>query len=157
MAAEEAVPESRSYRHLACGQETEVSGQSFSVVSDPMSSMERTMCSSCEAMFPIAEFAWADTNETLTDYYARHSAKATSLQRFLTSKKCMISLWIVGFLGGAVGAYFLFADNELWLKILMIPMTGVIGVIVASAFYVFALCGPISRSVCGVKDTRLLK
>src|SRR5215211_4575059 len=138
MADEEAIPESRSYRHLACGAETEVGGQSFSVVSDPLSSMERTQCASCEAMFPIAEFAWADTNERLTDYYARHSAKATSLQRFLCSKKCMVILWVVGFVGGAIGAYFLFADNELWLKILMIPFTGVIGVIIASAFYVFA-------------------
>ena len=80
------IPQFRVYRHSRCEQETVVAGQSFEVVSNPMSSMERTFCTPCGAMFPIGEFAWADTGETLSDYYARYTTRATPLQRFLCSK-----------------------------------------------------------------------
>jgi hypothetical protein len=78
--SDQLIPESRSYRHIQCSNETEVSGESFEVVSNPMSSMEQTFCSICGAMFPITDFEWADTSEKLSDYYARHSSDATGRQ-----------------------------------------------------------------------------
>lgn len=77
---EQDIPESRTYRHIQCGNVTNVEGQSFEIVSNPMSSMERTLCASCGKMFPITDFEWVETKETIADYYARHSATATNMQ-----------------------------------------------------------------------------
>ena len=112
----DAIPESRAYRHLKCRQETVVSGQPFEVVSNPMSSMERTMCSTCGAMFPIAEFAWADTGETLADYYARHTRSATPAQRFLCSKTFMVALIATCAIAAAIAVYVFVAPND-WLTL----------------------------------------
>lgn len=105
--ADNLVPESRVYRHRKCGNDTTVTGQSFETVSNPMSSMERTFCSSCNAMSGISEYEWSDSGETIADYYARHSKNATSLQRFLTSKKFMILTILLIAVPAAVSAYVL--------------------------------------------------
>jgi len=153
---ENVVPESRTYRHFACKTETTISGQPFSVMSNPLSDMARTWCSQCGAHFPLSEYEWSDTNEKVTDYYARHSAKATPLQVFLCSRRCMILLAATGFLLGAIGGYFLFRNNALWLQILMPIACGGFGAFGGLAVYISALCGPITQKVCGVSDTRTL-
>jgi hypothetical protein len=104
----------------------------------------------------MSDFEWSDTNENLVAYYARHSKTATDLQRFLCSKKFMVILWVIGFVLAAIGAFFLFGNNALWVKIVFIPLTGVIGVLIASAVFVTGFADPIKRKVCGVHDTRLL-
>ncbi|MBA3316285.1 MAG: hypothetical protein H0T47_23735 [Planctomycetaceae bacterium] len=154
---EAAIPESRSYRHSRCQQETVVGGQSFEVVSNPMSSMEQTMCSTCGAMFPIAEYAWADTDESLSDYYARHTIHATPLQRFLCSKTFMVALIAIAAIAVAGAAYALVA-NDNWLTRLICVAGGLmIGAFIGMAIFVSGFANPIKRSVCGVSDTRLLR
>ncbi|MEZ6047565.1 MAG: hypothetical protein R3C11_18685 [Planctomycetaceae bacterium] len=74
------APESRTYRHVVCGEVTFVSGDSFESISDPLFDMQRTWCSYCNKMCPIAEYEWVDTGEKITDYYKRHTAKATRLE-----------------------------------------------------------------------------
>ena len=150
-----AVPDSRVYRHLQCGSETVISGQSFEVASNPLSDMTRTWCSQCSSFFPITEYQWADTGEKISDYYVRHSAKATQLDRFLCSKKFMMICAIAGFILGAIGGYFLFRDQKLWLQIFMVPFVGGLGVFGACAIYL-AIGKPITKRVCGVSDTRVL-
>ena len=150
-----AVPESRVYRHLQCGNETVISGQAFEVASNPLSDMTRTWCNHCNAFFPVTEYQWSDTGETISDYYARHSARATGLERFLCSKKFMVFCAIVGLLLGAVGGYLLFRDQQLWLQIFMVPFVGGVGVFIACSLFV-TLGKPITRRVCGVSDTRVL-
>ncbi len=155
--SDESVPESRAYTHLKCGSETVVSGQPFETVSNPMSSMEQTYCSQCNAMFGIAEYEWSDTGETIADYYARHSKSATPMQRFLTSKKSMVGLILTIALPAAGAAYWLMADSN-WLA----QVFGVIGGLVIGAFigmmvFVELVDKPIKRKVCGVPDTRVLK
>ena len=122
-----------------------------------MSSMTRTWCTHCDSFFPLSDYEWSDTSEKLTDYYARHSQRATDLQRFLCSKKFMVILWVVGFILAAIGAYFLFQDDKVWVRIVFVPLSGVIGVLIASGVFVSGFANPITRKVCGASDTRLLK
>ena len=155
--SEQTVPESRAYRHLQCGQDTEVSGQAFEVVSNPMSSMERTQCSACGAMFPISEFAWSDTGEKLSDYYARHTKNATPTQRFLCSKTFMVALIAgVAILTAAAISWLVWDMN--WLARLICFVGGLgVGAIIGGALFLEGFDKPIRRKVCGVSDTRLLR
>lgn len=155
--AENPLPESRAYRHTKCGTETTVSGQSFETVSNPMSSMERTFCTSCNSMFGIDEYEWADTGETIADYYARHSKNATALQRFLSSKKFMMTLILIVALPAAIGAFLLLANNNSLSRTLGSLAGLVVGAFIGMMLFVEAFAKPITRKVCGVNDTRVLK
>lgn len=155
--ADNTAPESRSYRHRKCGTETSVGGQSFETVSNPMSSMEQTFCTACNSMFGIAEVEWADTGETIADYYARHSKSATPLQRFLVSKKFMVLIIAILAFSAAGGAYWLLANNNLLAKILGIVGGLVVGAFIGMMIFVEVIAKPITRKVCGVSDTRSLK
>ncbi|MBL8817226.1 MAG: hypothetical protein JNL58_14460 [Planctomyces sp.] len=150
-------PESRAYRHRGCGTETVVSGQPFATVSNPMSSMTRTFCSGCSAMFEITEYEWSDTGETIAEYYARHSKNATSRQRFLTSKKFMILVIAMMAAPAAIGASFLLANSSPLARVFGIIGGLVIGAFIGMVIFVELFDKPISRKVCGVSDTRLLK
>ena len=155
--SEQPIPESRSYRHVACGSDTEVSGQAFEIVSNPMSSMEQTQCSLCNAMFPIADFEWCDTGEKISDYYARHSQSATELQRLLCSKKAMVALIAISVIATEIGIYLLLAQRNA--VVLAVCLVGglLIGALVGMTLFVSGLANPIKRKVCGVSDTRSLK
>lgn len=153
----QAVPESRAYRHLACGNETEVGGQAFETVSNPMSSMEQTQCSGCTAMFPISQFAWVDTGETLSDYYARHTQNATDLQRFLCSKKFMVGVILVCILLTEIGVYFLMRNSGVGMTLFVMLGGVVVGGFIGMALFVSGFADPIKRKVCGVSDTRTLQ
>jgi hypothetical protein len=153
--ATQAVPESRVYRHLHCGSETVISGQAFEVASNPLADMTRTWCNQCNAFFPVTDYQWSDTGETISDYYARHSARATAIERFVCSKKFLIVCALGGLVLGGIGGYLLFRDEALWLQILMTLFVGGLGVFAASALFI-QLGKPITRRVCDVNDTRLL-
>lgn len=154
---EQNVPTSRTYRHTKCGEETIVADQSFEVVSNPMSSMEQTHCSNCNAMFPISEFKWSDTDETIADYYARHTANATDRQRFLCSKKFMMGLILLAAFAAAGAISFLVRDSGTFVRVLCVLGGLVIGAMIGMAIFVSGFANPISRKVCGVSDTRMLK
>lgn len=154
--SEQAIPESRAYRHVQCGNETVVGGQPFEVVSNPMSSMEQTQCSSCGAMFPISEFEWSDTGEKISDYYARYTENATDLQRFLCSKKFMVALIAVCIVLTEIGIYFLLADKEKTVLIFSLLGGLLVGAFIGMAAFVSGFADPIKRKVCGVSDTRSL-
>lgn len=154
--SEQPIPESRTYRHVKCGNETVVGGQPFEVVSNPMSSMEQTQCSACEAMFPISEFEWVDTKESIADYYTRHTSNATDTQRFLCSKKFMVGLIAAFALLTTMGIHFLVADSSLLTRAICILGGLMIGAMIGMAVFVSGFADPIKRKVCGVADTRLL-
>ncbi len=151
-----APPESRSYRHIQCGSDTLVSGQAFEVVSNPMSSMERTQCSNCGTMFPITDFEWSDSGEKLSDYYARHTQSATDLQRFLCSKTFMVAVIALCVILTEMGIYALFANGDR--RVLVFCLVGglMIGTLIGMAVFISGVADPIKRKVCGVKDTRSL-
>lgn len=108
-------------------------------------------------MFGINEYEWSDTAETIAEYYARHSKNATSTHRFLTSKRFMTLVISMIAMSAAIGAYRLLADS-----IVLARVFGVIGGLIVGGFvgmmiFVEQFDRPISRKVCGVADTRMLR
>lgn len=151
------VPESRDYRHVKCGTVTTISGQSFEVMSNPLSDMAQTFCSGCNSMFTLDEYEWADSGEKVLDYYARHSAKATPFQRFLCSRKNMLIMGGTGLVLGAIGGFLLFRNSDLGVKIFMTIFCSGLGGFAGLAVYVSVICNTVTRLVCGVTDTRKLQ
>ncbi len=153
----EDIPTFRVYQHTLCGEQTIVSDNMFEVVSNPMSSMERTYCSSCGKMFPIAEYVWADTGELLSDYYARHTASATPVQRFLCSKTFMVTLIALCAVLVGTGVVAFVAIDGLPARVILFAGGGILGAFAGMAMFLSVFANPITRRVCGVSDTRLLK
>lgn len=151
------IPESRTYRHQKCNGETVVSGQAFEALSDPLSDMSRTWCSTCNAFFPLSDYAWADTGERITDYYSRHSARASGVERFLCSRAFLVISAVIGFLVGAIAGFIGFRNSGWTVMLFMTVFVGVIGVVVFASVKEFLLGKLIVRRVCGVRDTRMLK
>lgn len=151
------IPESRTYVHSQCGQETEVGGQAFEVVSNPMSSMEQTQCSNCGSMYPISEFSWADTGETISAYYARHTTNASNRQRFLCSKRFMVVVIGIAAIVTASAFYALVANDNLLTRLICVAGGLMVGAMIGMAVFLTGFANPIKRKVCGVPDTRALR
>ena len=129
------IPDSRTYVHLNCQTSTEVSGPEFSALSDPLIGMERTFCTGCDGMFPLDEFAWADTKERIPDYYARHAGQVSAFGRAVGSRT---GLFLVTGLGAIV-------------------LGVLVGVVVGFAVPEFVIKPATIRSAFGVSDTRMLR
>jgi hypothetical protein len=122
-----------------------------------MSDMARTWCTPCNAFFPISEIEWSDTGETIEKYYERHGARASGLDRFLCSKKFLVISVAVGLVVGAGAGYYLFRDRAAGARFLMTAFLGFLGVFAAAAVNVSVISKLITKKVCGVSDTRVLK
>lgn len=150
------VPESRTYVHEKCQGTTEVRENSFEEMSNPLSDVPQTWCTVCNAFGPVSEFTWADTGEKITDYRARHSARATSLERFFCSRAVWFGTLATALIAGMVGGFFLFAKSGWLLKIIMIPFTGFVCVVLMGAAMIETTKIILWR-VCGFREPRLLK
>lgn len=64
----------RIYVHANCGGETEVTARHFRGICDAYRAATRTYCVRCEDYFPLKEFSWSETDETLTSFRARMKA-----------------------------------------------------------------------------------
>ena len=117
--ADEQVPESRVYRHLTCGGETTITGSPFGVITDPLASMWRTWCGNCNGFFPMDQYVWSDTGEKITDYWARHGARATRVERWLCSKTAMLLLISAGLGAGLTAGYFFSRQKSTGVMILV--------------------------------------
>ena len=115
------------------------------------------MCSTCGAMFPITEYSWTDSGETLNDYYARHTTRATDLQRFLCSKKFMVAVIALFAILAAAGCYALVAGNDLFTRLICVAGGLMIGAMIGMTVFLSGFANPIKRKVCGVSDTRSLR
>ena len=151
------VPDSRAYTHHECRTQTEVSGGEFAALSDPLVGMEQTFCASCNDHFPVKEFKWSDTDEKISDYYLRHSKKATEMDRFFCSSPSLIFLAGAGMtLGVMFGAMLYLAmrgNAALILTIVFAVVGAVAGVIIREKL----LVPQAMQRVCGVPDSRMLK
>ncbi|MDB5338861.1 MAG: hypothetical protein JWN70_4480 [Planctomycetaceae bacterium] len=149
------VPESRIYRHLKCGGDTTVSGDSFEFASNPFSNMSHTWCATCNGFFRVAEYEWSDTREKITDYYARHGSRATPFQRFVCSRSIGIIGMIIGLVLGLVTGNFLFLNQAQGTRILLTLFAGFVGIMICVMSQT-ELRKLIARRVCGVSDSRML-
>jgi ABC-type glycerol-3-phosphate transport system permease component len=156
MAADQ-VPESRVYRHITCGGETTISGSPFEVITNPLAAMSRTWCSDCNAYFPPDQYVWADTDEKITDYWARHGSRATSLEHWLCSKTMLVVMVVIGLVAGLILGYALFRQKTPGVLIFMTGFMGLMGVFAAAALFISVITKFIVWRVCGVTDTRVLK
>ena len=149
--------ESRDYKHLKCKTQTEISGPEFRALSDPMASMKETFCDECDGHFPINEFAWSDTNEKITDYYDRHTSKASEADRFLCSTPGLAILAAGGFCVGVVfgGIICMLIGGMAGFIIALI--LGLVGAVVGVVVRETVITPKILQKVCGVSDTRNLK
>lgn len=149
--------ESRAYTHLKCKTQTEVSGGEFRALSDPLASMQETVCIQCGDFFPLSEFAWSDTSEKITDYYKRHGKSATDIDRFLCSTPGLGFLAGAGFfLGVMFGVLLYFAIGGIagFVVALILGLVGAVAGVVARE----AVVSPkILQRVCGDTDTRNLQ
>lgn len=152
-----AFPESRVYRHGVCNTDTEISGQAFESLSNPFTGLNLAWCGSCKAHFPLSEFAWADTDERITDYYLRHTARATVAERFLSSRLFLVILAAVGFLGGGSVGLLLFHDKTWVVKAFIATFVGGVGVFIFVSVQDFLVNRFLIWRVCGVNDARSLK
>jgi len=138
---------SRDYVHAQCSGVTTIDGPEFQALADPLTRMTSTYCSECDAVFPIDEFAWDDTQERISDYYARYQQQASGLQKFLASRTGMFTISsIVFFLGLA--------------SCIVLGIFGLIvaiaGAIVSIVVHVMSIGPMILRQVLGTNDpTRL--
>ncbi len=71
-------PDSRVYKHRACGGQTVVSGDDYLLLEFPHRSTTGTFCCQCKSFAPLWDFDWMDTGENLAGYrhrlYAADSA-----------------------------------------------------------------------------------
>ncbi|MGI8979310.1 MAG: hypothetical protein ACR2FY_08800 [Pirellulaceae bacterium] len=119
--------------------------------------MTRTWCTPCNAFFPVSEYVWADSGEKIVDYYSRHSAKATALDRFLCSKVFLIASVVVGGLVGLAVGYALMRNGAWGQRLLVCGVLAFLGVFAAAALNVSVISKVMVKRVCGVADTRTLK
>jgi hypothetical protein len=139
---------SRDYVHSQCGGTTRVDGPEFQALADPLSRMQATYCSECEEMFPIHEFAWEDTQERISDYYARYQRQASGFQRFVGSRAGMFTLAGVVFVLGLTSSAFLGALGV---------AAAIFGAIIAIVLHVVVLGPMILRQVLGTADPTQLE
>jgi len=159
------ILQSRSYIHEECGEETEVSGSEFEVMSNPFAEMVQTQCSYCEEMDSIFAFSWADTGESLPDYYERHRKNIPEEELEKTSYAAVIRSAVVG---GVIGAVFalilggiLGATVGLWTGIISgviaLVVFGALGAIINFSRHETRVVKPLVKKYLKVDDTRRLR
>lgn len=147
--------ESRTYRHEKCDGLTTIGGDDLIYVTHIFSHPDRTRCHKCEDYFPMHEFVWDDTGESLTDFYSRYAGMFAGKDRFFGSSSASFVFIALGLiLGGVIG--FLVAGG--W------GTLGKIGAAIAGAlllgFVGFIVGAMISERICkrilGTDDFTLL-
>jgi hypothetical protein len=111
--------------------------------------MTSTYCSECEDVFPVSEFAWADTRERISDYYAHYQKQASGLQQFLASRSGMFTLAGIMLVAGL--------SLTLVVGVVLGLAAGIGGAIVAIVLHVMVIGPMILRQVLGTSDPRQLE
>jgi hypothetical protein len=104
---------------------------------------DRTDCECCHDSFPMHEFVWDDTGESLTDYYSRYAGLFKGKDRFLGSNSVVFVLIAVGAIVGGVAGFFI---GRSW-GTLATVVAAVLGVALVG-FVGFVAGAAISQNVC---------
>lgn len=138
----------RTYVHLKCGGETTLDGPYLKATADPLASMLRTVCASCEDYFPIEEFSWSDTQENIAKYYQRYQSQVSPLSHFCASRGGMFTLAGAMVVFGIIGV---FVFKTIWM-VLVGLLLGVVAVVLHTV-----VVGPmILKFAFGTSDAREL-
>lgn len=140
-------PDSRTYRHQTCNATTTVSGDDFLYVASIFNHPDRTFCQKCGDNFPMHEFCWQDTDESLVDYYSRYAGKFRGLERFFGSGSFGFVLMGIGLLMGLVIWFVLGQSFSFGFTIMIAIGTGIFG-----AFVGFVIGASVEQGV----NTRVL-
>lgn len=152
----EQVPDSRSYVHSQCGETTEVDGGDFRNMASPVPGMVKTICSKCGQAFPVSEFQWEDSGESIAAYYERHRARVPALPRLLCSRQFSVAILLMGLLSGiALGVWSWSALGIVW-GIAVGVVASLVGPI-ASLVIWDAVTGRILSRSLDIPDVRCLK
>jgi len=131
----------------------------FVDLSDPLSATTHTWCNPCNNFFPLSEFEWTDTGEKISDYYERHSSKASSMERLLYGNKFLRVVMVAAFIGCGVLAFVALSNMNMGRVTALVGaiVGAIVGAGLTGAVIVYGLQSFIMRRVCGVSDTRLLQ
>lgn len=132
--------DARTYRHRICGGRTTVGGDDLIYVANIFHHPDRTRCSRCNDYFPMHEFVWDDTGESLTDYYSRYAGQFVGLNRFLAADAVFTLIALGALVGGVAG----FLVGRTWGTLAAISIA-VLGVLVVG-FMGFVLGASISQA-----------
>jgi hypothetical protein len=150
------IPQSRPYVHSACKGVTVVSEDGFIKLADPFSQVIRTLCAGCKEYFPLDEFYWEDTGETIAAARARLRSQAPPLLGWLSTVPGFFTLLILGLvLGVVIGIIsgLLLGALAGWIIGVIATLAGLVGAVRAwGAFETKVRVG-----VFGVEDYRQLK
>jgi hypothetical protein len=151
------MKDSRSYTHVRCRTETTVDGPEFRAMSDPMAGMRTTYCAECEDQFPVSEFAWSDTKELISDYYARHRKTATASDLWWCGNGGLAVLAGIGALAGVILGIILCLTTSWLIGLITGVVLAIAGTVSGVATRETLVSQRIVKRVCGVDDTRMLR
>jgi hypothetical protein len=98
------IPKSRSYVHSTCKSVTILTEDGFDKLANPFSQAIRTLCAHCKDYFPLEEFYWEDTGETIADARSRLRSQVPGLLGWFGSVPGFFTLVLLGLvLGVTVG------------------------------------------------------
>lgn len=156
-ATEDDAPQSRSLTHLACGGTTPVGGEDFKALADPLNVRDSAECLRCGAAFPLAEFAWTDSRERLSDYRERYLALVPTTSRYLVGGSGCLLAALLGIGFGMVAGWALVPlIGIFWggvAAVLGIP----VGLFAAALFWGGYVHPSVYRQAFGTTDPRLLR
>jgi len=150
------TPLSRKYVHSACKGVTVVSDDSFLKLADPFSQAVSTLCVGCKDYFPLDEFRWEDTGETIAATRARLRARAPALLGWLSTVPGSFTLLLLGLVLGillGIVAGLLMGGLAGWIVGVVASLAGLVGAVRAWGFVEHK----VRTGVFGVEDYRQLK
>lgn len=126
-------------------------------MSDPLAGMRTTYCVKCEDQFPVSEFAWSDTNELISNYYARHRKNASASDLWWCGNGGLALLMGLGFMAGVVSGVVLGLMTSGLIGVISGTVLALAGAIAGAVLRENFFARRITKRVCGVSDTRLLR
>jgi hypothetical protein len=94
------LEQGRPYIHKKCGQVTLITVGDFAGLCNPFQFVSGTVCASCGFPDSCSQFAWADTEELVSDYRSRLRQQApSSLKVWNNVMSPLLGLVVGGFIG----------------------------------------------------------
>ena len=147
---------SRTYSHVTCGSDTTVYDDSHVYVAQVFAHPKTTYCGGCEDYFPMGEFCWSNTQERLTDYYARYQSKYSNFEKMV----CGPFVLLAPLLGFVIGGLFGLLIFSLLAGIVVGLILGTIGAFTCAVIAWFvqtAIMQSIDKRLLGTHDHTQLK